>query len=123
MPARWLQLDTYTSVVPQTFTLQEFNSGLTIHDGTQWSVRFSSNFLRHELEGYFIEGRYRLNEAYEAIGRLAYDAYEHRFNEQFYGIRQNLSNLWIVEYAATIYDGPRRESRFGFNVQVQVIGF
>ena len=123
MPARWMQFDAYTSVVPQTFTLREFNSGLTIHDGDQWSVRFSSNFLRHQLEGYFIEGRWRLNEAYEAIGRLAYDAYAHRINEQFYGIRQNLSNLWLIEYALTIYDGPRRESPVGFNIQVQTIGF
>ncbi len=123
MPARWMQFDVYSSFAPQTFTMREFNTGLTIHDGDQWAVRFSSNFLRHELEGYFIEGRYRINEAYEAIGRLAYDAYEHRFNEQFYGIRQNLSNLWIVEYAVTLYDGPRRESNFGFNVKVQAIGF
>jgi len=123
MPARWMQFDVYSSFAPQSFTMREFNSGLTIHDGDQWSVRFSSNFLRHELEGYFIESRYRVNEAYEAIGRLAYDARKHRFNEQFYGIRQNLSNLWLVEYAVTLYDGPRRESNFGFNVQVQALGF
>jgi LPS-assembly protein len=123
MPARWLQLDIYNSFAPQTFTMKEFNSGLTIHDGDQWSVRLSSNFLRHELDDYFIEGRRRINEAYEAIARVRYDFRKRRFNEQFYGIRQNLSNLWIVEYAVTLYDGPRRESRFGFNVQVQAIGF
>jgi len=113
----------YSSFAPQSFTMKEFNSGLTIHDGNQWSLRFSNNFLRHELNDYFIEGRRRLNEAYEAIGRLQYDFRRHRFNEQFYGVRQNLSNLWLIEYAVTIYDGPRRESRFGFNVQVQGIGF
>ena len=123
MPARWLQVDIYDSFAPQTFTLKEFNTGLTIHDSDQWSVRLSSNFLRHQLDDYFIEGRRRINEAYEAIGRLRYDFRTRRFNEQFYGIRQNLSNLWLVEYAVTLYDGPRRESRFGFNVQVQAIGF
>lgn len=123
MPARWLQFDVYDSFAPQTFILKEFNTGLTIHDGDQWSVRFSSNYLQHQLDDYFIEGRRRINEAYEAIGRLQYDFRQHRFNEQFYGVRQNLSNLWLVEYAVTIYDGPRRESRFGFNVQVQAIGF
>ncbi len=123
MPARWMQFDTYLSVVPQTFTMKEINTGLTIHDGDQWAIRFSSNFLRHELEGYFVEGRWRVNEAYEAIGRLAYDVTTHRFNEQFYGIRQNLSNTWLVEYGLTIYNGPRRESPVGFNIQVQGIGF
>jgi LPS-assembly protein len=123
LPARWLQFEVYSSFAPQSFTMKEFNSGLTIHDGDQWSLRFSNNFLRHELDDYFIEGRRRLNEAYEAIARLQYDFRRRRFNEQFYGVRQNLSNLWLIEYAVTLYDGPRRESRFGFNVQVQSIGF
>lgn len=123
MPARWLQLEIYESFAPQTFTLKEFNPGLTIHDGDQWSLRFSSNYLRHDIDDYFIEGRKRINEAYEAVARLHYDHRKHRFNEQFYGVRQNLSNLWLVEYAVTIYDGPRRESRFGFNVRVDAIGF
>ena len=123
MPARWLQFDLYNSFAPQTFTMKEINTGVTIHDGDQWSVRLSSNFLRHQLDDYFIESRRRINEAYEAIARVHYDFRTRRFNEQFYGIRQNLSNLWLVEYAVTLYDGPRRESRFGFNVQVQAIGF
>lgn len=123
MPARWMQFDIYSRIRPQDGSLREFNSGLTIHDGDQWALRVSTNFLKHELQGYYLEGRYRINEAYEAIGRLAYDAQAGRFNEQVYGVRQNLSNLWLIEYAVTIYDGPRRETPFGFNVRVQTIGF
>lgn len=123
MPASWMQLDTYSSFAPQSFTLREFNSGLTLHDGNQWSVRFSSNFLRRELEDYQVDTRMRINEAYEAVVRLQYDVRKHRFNEQAYGIRHKISNLWLAEYALTLYDGPRRESRVGFNVQLTVIGF
>jgi LPS-assembly protein len=123
MPARWMQLDVYGSIAPRSCSLKELNSGLTLHDGDQWTVRFSSNFLRGELDSYFLEGSTRLNEAYEAIARVQYDHLTHRVNEQLYGIRQNLSNLWRVEYAVTLYDGPRRESRFGLNVQVRAIGF
>ena len=123
MPARWLQFDVYESFSPRTFTLREFNTGLTIHDGDQWSTRFSSNFLRHELNDYRVETQVRINEAYEAVARLQYDIRRHRFNEQSYGIRHKITNLWLVEYAVTIYDGPRRESRVGFNVKVGVIGF
>ncbi|MDB6127630.1 MAG: Organic solvent tolerance protein [Verrucomicrobia bacterium] len=123
MPARWMQFDVYESFAPSTFTLREFNTGLTIHDGDQWSARFSSNFLRHELDDYRLETQLRINEAYEAIGRIQYDIRKHRFNEQSYGIRHKISNLWLVEYVVTIYDGPRRESRVGFNIKVGVIGF
>jgi len=123
MPARWLQFDTNSSFAPQNFKLREFNSGLTIHDGDQWSARFSSNFLRHELDDYRLEARMRINEAYEAVTHLQYDVRRHRFNEQSYGIRQKIANLWVAEYALTLYDGPRRESRVGFNVQITAIGF
>ena len=123
MPARWLQLDLYQSFLPHRFTLREFNSGLTLHDGDQWSVRFSSNFLQGQLDDYNFEGRTRLNEAYEATVRMQYDVRRHRFNQQSYGIRQNLSNLWRIDYNITLYDGPRRESRFGLNVNLTVIGF
>lgn len=123
LPARWLQFDAYTSVAPRSFRLREFNSGLTLLDGDQWSARFSSNFLRQELNDYRIEARRRINEAYEAVVRLQYDRRQHRFNEQAYAIRQKISNLWLAEYAVTLYDGPRRESRAGFHVQVTAIGF
>jgi len=123
MPARWMQLDLYQSFSTENLTMTQFNTGLTFHDGNQWSVRFSNSYLRDQLSAYYVECRGRLNEAYEAIARVQYDARTHLLNEQFYGIRQNLSNLWLVEYAVTIYDGPRRESPVGFTVQVQGIGF
>jgi LPS-assembly protein len=123
MPAPWLQLDVYESFAPRSFTLREFNSGITIRDGDQWSTRFSSNFLRHELDDYRVETQVRINEAYEAVVKLQYDFRQHRFNEQSYAIRHKITNLWLIEYALTLYDGPRRESRVGFNVKLGVIGF
>ncbi len=143
MPTRWLQFDAFESVTPQTFTQQEFNTGLTVHDGDQWSVRFSSNLLHQQsldqtpvvqplviqtlvgqpLDSYNLDAQYRINEAYEAVMRLQFDVLEHRFNEQTYGLRQKISNLWIAEYDITIYNGPRRESGFGFNVRLNVVKF
>jgi len=135
MPARWLQFDAFHSFTPQTMTLQEFNTGVTVHDGDQWSVRFSSNYLRQQpplvlqplvgqpLDSYNLDGQVRINEAYEAVTRLQYDAVMHRFNEQTYGVRQKISHLWVAEYDITIYNGPRRESGFGFNVRLNVLAF
>ncbi len=122
-PARWLQFDVYESFNAQNFTLREFNSGLTLRDGDAWSVRFSSNFLRNQLEDYLADWRFRMSEVYEAVARLHYDSRENRFVEQSYGLRQNLSNTWLIEYVVTLYNGPRRESNFGFNLQIEAIGF
>ena len=123
MPARWLQVDVYQSFAPQTGTLREFNSGITVHDGRFWSVRFGNNFLRTQIQDYSIDGRLRINERFEALTRLHYDARRHRFNEQAYGIVQNLGNTWLVSYTVSLYSGRRRESSFGFNVQIDTVRF
>jgi LPS-assembly protein len=123
MPARWLQVDLYQSFSPRTLAVREFNSGISIRDGDVWSVRFGNNFLRHELQDYSVDGRVRLTERFEALTRLHYDARRHRFNEQAYGITQNLGNTWLVSYTVSLYSGRRRESSFGFNVQIDTVRF
>jgi LPS-assembly protein len=123
MPARWLEVGLYNSFSPQNFTLREFNTGVTIHDGTAWTVRFSNNFLQHQLEDYFVDSRFRVNEQFDALARLRYDQRKHRFDEQAYGLVQNLANTWRISYVVSLYSGPRRESHFGFSVQIDTVRF
>jgi LPS-assembly protein len=123
MPAPWLQFDLYESFTPQTGTLQELNTGVTVRDGDTWSLRFATNFLRRESEDYRIEGRIHLNETHDALARFQYDARERRLNEQAYGLVQNLDNTWLIEYVVSVYSGRRRENGFGFNVQVEARNF
>ncbi|MCX6951039.1 MAG: hypothetical protein NTV51_02455 [Verrucomicrobia bacterium] len=122
-PAKWIAVDLYQSFTPQSFTLQELNSGVTLRDGDIWSFRFANNFLRHQIQDYQLDGRIRLNETYEALARLHYDARKRRFNEQAYGLAQNLGNTWLVSYIVSLYSGPRRESHFGLNIQIEARGF
>ncbi len=123
MPAPWLQFDFYQRLTPQNFTLQEFNTSLAIRDGDAWALRFSSHFLRHEIEEYIVQYDHRLNEAHDLLLKLHYDTRKRRFNEQAFGLRQNLGNTWSIEYLVTVYDGPRRESDFGFNIAIEALGF
>lgn len=123
MPARWLEVGVYQSFTPQDFALQEFNTGITIRDGDAWSLRFANNFLRGELHDYAIGGSHRFNEVFEGIAYVRYDARTQRFNEQSYGVRHNVGNTWSIEYLIRLYDGNRRESRFGFNIRIDAIRF
>lgn len=123
MPVHWLQFDVYQSFAPQNFTLREFNSALTIRSGAAWALRFSNTYLRRQIEDYLIDGRVRINEAYEAVARLNYDTRRSRFNEQTYGIAHNLGNTWLISYTVSLYSGRRRESSFGFNVQIDTVRF
>jgi len=123
MPASWLQFDVYQRLATHDFALQELNTSLTIRDGDAWTLRFSSHFLHREIEEYIVQYDHRLNEAYAVVTKLHYDTRKRRFNEQAFGLRQNLSNTWKIEYLVTVYDGPRRESDFGFNIAVEALGF
>lgn len=122
-PAPWLEFELYQNFTPHNLTLQEFNTSLTLRDGDAWAISFSSHFLRREIEEFIVSPRYRFNEAFEAVGRLHYDARQRRFNEQAIGVRHNLHNSWIIEYLVTQYDGPRRESNFGFSIRIETLGF
>ena len=123
MPARWLEIGVYQRFTPQDLTLQELNTGITLRDGEVWTLRFANNFLRRELEDYLADGTYRFNEVYEGVLHLRYNARRSRFDEQSYGIRQKLGTIWRVDYLVTLYDGPRRESRFGFNLRIEALVF
>jgi LPS-assembly protein len=108
---------------PRTLAIREFNSGITIRDGDVWSVRFGNNYLQEQIQDFSIDGRVRITERFDAVARLHYDARQNRFNEQVYGITQNLGNTWLLSYTVSLYSGRRRESDFGFNVQIDTVRF
>ncbi len=124
MPAPWLRFNLYQSFTPKDFTLRELNTGFAIHDGSLWSVRISTHYLKEQINEYIAEGRYRLNEAYEVYARLHFDSRKHRFNERSFGIIQKLGhNLWTIRYGVTLYEGQTRESKFGFSIDVRLHNF
>lgn len=122
-PADWLRFDLYQSFTPQTMSLRQINTGLTLRDGDVWALRFNNHFLRADTEQYSIEASRRLSEVVDLQARLSYDARKHRFNEQAYGVTQTLGATWQIVYTVSVYNGPRRESNFGFNLRIRSIGF
>jgi len=36
---------------------------------------------------------------------------------------QNLDNLWSIRYGVSVYNGQRRESKFSFDIEIQLVGF
>lgn len=123
MPTRWLEVGMYNRVSPYTGGIHELNTGITLHDGDAWSVRFANNFLQHQLQDYYIDSETRVNEEYRALARIRYDQRKHRFVEQSYGVVQNLADTWRISYLVSLYSGPRRESHFGFSIQIDTVRF
>ena len=122
-PAPWIEFNLYQSTTPQDFKLRELNTGFTLRDGDVWSFHFANHFLRKNIEEYISQVSYRFNERFLTYARFHYDSRQKRLTEQSYGVIQNIDNLWTVSYGIAVFDGARREGRFGFNIQVTLLGF
>lgn len=123
-PAPWLRFELYQRVTPQTHLSQELNYALELTDQEWWSARLSSSYLRNDYQEYALDYRHRLNEVFDVVGRWRYDAERSRFNEQSYGVWQRLGQTWAVKYEVSFFEGRReRESKFSFNVEVELLRF
>ncbi len=122
-PAPWLRWETFHRVDLHTGVQDELNTGLTLLDQEWWSVRLATHFLKNDYEEYLLEYRQRINEVFDITGLWRYDAKNSRFNEQSYGMWQRLGQTWAIRYEVSFFDGPRRESHFSLNVEVQLLKF
>lgn len=123
MPASWLRLEVYQRFGSQASTNEELNYAVEITDLDWWAVRLGSHYLRDDYEEYSLDYRHRVNEVFELVGRWRYDVRRSRLNEQTYGLWQRLGQTWAVKYEASFFEGPRRESSFGFNLEIELLKF
>ncbi len=122
-PAPWLKWEVFQRFDPHTPSQQELNTSIEIKDQEWWSVRLATHYLRNDYEEYFLEYRQRLNEVYDVTALWRYDARHRRFNEQSYGVWQRLGQTWAIKYEISWFNGPRRESSFALNLEVELLKF
>lgn len=134
-PVHWLRFDVYSNVTPEDMTLREINTGVTFQDPGVWSVRVGTDFLKGDssaaippggvaaIQEYNLDVRYMINEAYQALARLRYDTELGSFSEQSFGLRQNIRNLWFIEYTLTFSRGNTRTGDVSFNVSLELARF
>jgi len=122
-PAAWLRLELFQRVSARTLALRELNTGLELVDHEWWALRLSSAYLQDQIEQYNLQVERRLNEVWQGIAQLRYDARVKRWNELSFGLRQNLRNTWTIRYEVSWYQGRQREGSFGVNVEVGLIRF
>lgn len=122
-PAPWLRLAVYERFDVHRNTQRELNTSVEIIDLDWWALRLSSHFLKNDYEEYSLDTHFRLNEVWDIAGRWRYDAKRSRLNEQTYGLWQRFGQTWSVRYEMSFFEGPRRESSFGFNIEVDLLKF
>jgi LPS-assembly protein len=122
-PASWLRWEVFDRFDPHGSRQPELNTALAIADQQWWSARLATHYLRDNYEEYLLEWRQRINEVYDVTALWRYDARNRRFNEQSYGVWQRLGQTWAVKYEVSWFNGPRRESNFALNIEVELLKF
>ncbi|MCC5025160.1 MAG: LPS assembly protein LptD [Candidatus Synoicihabitans palmerolidicus] len=122
-PVPFLDFRLYHRVTPGDWTLRELNSAITLRSAETWSVTLAIHYLEGDIQEFITGFAYRLNEVYEGYGRFHFDSSRDRFVEQTFGVRQSIANRWVVGYELSFYEGPRRESDFGFSLVLDTIRF
>lgn len=140
-PARWLELKVEDSVSSARFTQRAGDATITFREGDLWSAGFGLGYLSNNYGGtytipglgafpivgldiYHLEGRYRLNEQYVLFAHGDYDALDHFFVDQFYGVSQRISNTWVVAYAVYFSEGPNKsQGHFGLTATLNLLRF
>lgn len=122
-PAPWLKLEVFHRFDPHALSQQELNTAVELVDQEWWSARLATHFLKNSHQEYYLEYRQRLNEVFDVTALWRYDARNSRFNEQSYGVWQRLGQTWAVKYEVSWFNGPRRESSFALNLEVELLKF
>jgi LPS-assembly protein len=122
-PASWLRWEVFHRFDPHHVRQPEINTAIEIVDQQWWSARLATHYLQNNYEEYYLEWRQRLNEVYDVTALWRYDARNRRFNEQSYGVWQRLGQTWAIKYEVSWFNGPRRESNFALNVEVELLKF
>ncbi|MBC8038957.1 MAG: hypothetical protein H7Y06_00275, partial [Opitutaceae bacterium] len=129
-PANWLRFDVYSNITPDDLTLRELNTGVTFRDPGIWSARVGTDFLKQSstaplgsIQEYTLALGYHINEALEALTHFRYDARRGDFSQQSFGLRQNIRNLWFIEYLLSFRSGDSRTGSTTVSVSIELASF
>ena len=139
-PARWLSFRLEDAVSTRRAAQRALDADVTVKEGDVWMARFGVSYLSDKygtfyvpglgnnpivgVDTYHLELRARLNEVYEGFVRGDFDARDHLFVNQYYGVEQKISNTWILEYAVVFSSGPNNgNGHFGLEVNLNLIRF
>jgi LPS-assembly protein len=139
-PAHWLELRFEDTVSTKNLEQRAVDTTLTVKESDVWSAGFGVGYLSDSYGSFFVPGlgynpivgvdtyhgeaTYRATEVYELFVRGDYDARDHIFVDQYYGIRQRISNTWILQYAVVFSQGLNdHQGHFGVEVNLDIIRF
>ncbi len=122
-PAQWLDLDFFNRFQFDDLISIETRTQLSINDGEIWTIGFSLNNLRNEINQWDVDFFYKLNERWAFRTHLRFDVRRNEFAERIFALRHRISGIWEVEYQAVFHEGSNRENETSFNIRAGLLSF
>lgn len=122
-PVEWLDLDFFNRFQFDNLTSIETRTQLSINDGEIWTIGFSLNNLRNEINQCDVNFFYKLSERWGFRTRFRFDSLRNDFTERIFALRHRVSGIWEVEYQAVFHEGSTRENEISFNIRAGLLNF
>ena len=137
---RWLSLNFEDTVSTRRASQRALDTDVTMHEGDVWMARFGVGYLSDKYGTFYVPGlgynpivgvdtyhyelRARVNEVYDVFTRGDFDARDHLFIDQYYGVDKKISNTWNLEVAVVFSAGPNNnQGHFGLEVGLNLLKF
>lgn len=122
-PAHWINFSLLSRSSPQTWTLHELRTALTLVDGRLWKMTFATDSLHKLTNQYYLYGEWNPT---PRTGFLAHWRYDHKLREvteQGYGFNTRLGNSWALSTEVVYRRGAVRESNWELNLVLRLVPF
>ena len=120
-PIHWFKFNLFNRFDPEELTMEETRTSATITDGDIWELSVSTENLQREIDQYFLDFDYKLNERWLFQLNLGYDTRLNSFTKQEYSVITYLGNSWEVEFEVAFYEGSERENQTQFNINFRLM--
>ena len=122
-PAPWLRLDLINRLSPETLTIQDTRTALTVFDGDKWRLSMRTIYLRKSIDQYELSFAYKINERWDLENHTRFDARRGEFSEEIFSIKHRLAQTWQFEFQVALHMGSTREDEFDLNLRVNLLQF
>ena len=119
-PANWLQFDLNSRFRTRNLLLEELQGRVSLHSGDRWQLSLACTQLSRQINQYWLNALYRLNERYAAISEFRFNADSNTLDEATLALRTRIGPTWEMLYAITVNDADSLQDALELSIQVKI---
>lgn len=119
-PANWLQFDLNSRFRTRNLLLEELQGRVSLQSGDRWQLSLACTQLNRQINQYWLNALYRLNERYAAISEFRFNADSNTLDEATLALRTHIGPTWEMLYAITVNDADSLQDALELSIKVKI---